>query len=95
MYTGERYPRGRDTRTEFILVLTFVAVAATEAGIDPSKAFFLVSILNGASIVGRFASGFIGDKFGPLNLMIPFMTAAGSLSFGRSIGYSPITADPP
>jgi MFS transporter, MCT family, solute carrier family 16 (monocarboxylic acid transporters), member 10 len=66
-------------------VLTFVAVAATEAGINPGKAFFLVSILNGASILGRFVSGFLGDRFGPLNMMIPFMTAAGSLSFGRSI----------
>lgn len=68
-------------------MLTFVAVAATEAGIDVGKAFFLVSMLNGASIVGRLASGFMGDKFGPLNLMIPFMTAAGSLSFGRSTEY--------
>lgn len=76
-------------------MLTFVAVAATEAGIDPSKAFFLVSMLNGASIVGRFTSGFIGDRFGALNLMIPFMTAAGALSFGKSIGYKSIFSDSP
>jgi len=64
-------------------VLTFVGVAAAEAGIDANKAPFLVAMLNGASVVGRFVSGFIGDRFGPLNLMIPLLIAAGSLSFGR------------
>ena len=48
-----------------------MAVAATEAGTDQIKAFFLVSMSNGGSIVGCFDSVFIGDRFDALNLMIP------------------------
>ena len=36
---------------------------------------------------GVLAFRFIGDKYGPSNLMNPLMTATGSLSFGKSTEY--------
>lgn len=62
-------------------ILTFLAVSAVVKGIDRSSAFYFVSIMNGASIVGRLSAGVLGDIFGPLNLLIPFTFIAGIVSY--------------
>lgn len=41
-------------------------------GMDPTFSFYLVSIANASSGVGRYVSGALADQVGPLNVMIPF-----------------------
>lgn len=45
-------------------------------GMSTKLAFYLVAILNAASFPGRLITGFLGDKFGRLNMM--FFAAASS-----------------
>lgn len=62
-------------------ILTFLATSAVSKGIDPSLAFYFISIVNGASTLGRVASGFMGDKLGSLNVMIPFTFIASLVTY--------------
>jgi MFS family permease len=39
-------------------------------GMEPSQAFYLVAIINGASVPGRIIPGILGDKFGSINSLI-------------------------
>ena len=43
--------------------------------------FYLVSILNSASTVGRVIPNYIADRIGPFNVMIPMTLASGILGF--------------
>ena len=52
-------------------VLTYIDLSATAIGISPEFSFYLVSIANAASGLGRILSGFFADKFGPLTVMAP------------------------
>ena len=45
-------------------------------------AFYMLSVLNAASIFGRIIPNFIADKAGPLNVIIPGTAAACILAFG-------------
>lgn len=49
---------------EFTEVLTYIVVSATDSGIDESFSFYLLSIANASSTLGRFVGGFSTDKFG-------------------------------
>jgi len=51
-------------------VLTYIDLAAVQNGLSTNFAFYLVSIANGGSVVGRLGAGTLGDKFGPVTLMI-------------------------
>ncbi|BGP41701.1 hypothetical protein JCM10449v2_005692 [Rhodotorula kratochvilovae] len=44
-------------------------------------AFYSLSILNAASVFGRTIPNYFADSYGPLNLLVPFTTAAGVLIF--------------
>ncbi|KKA20232.1 hypothetical protein T310_5738 [Rasamsonia emersonii CBS 393.64] len=44
-------------------------------------AFYLLSILNASSIVGRIIPNFLADKTGPLNMLIPTSAIAALLAF--------------
>lgn len=46
----------------------FIAAYAISIGVTQSLAFYLVSIVNAASLFGRIIPGLLADKFGPLNL---------------------------
>jgi MFS family permease len=48
--------------------LFFIAAYAVHIGINQSLAFYLVSIVNAASLFGRVVPGFLADRWGPLNL---------------------------
>ena len=52
-------------------VLTFIDLSATRIGISPEFSFYLLSITNAASGLGRISSGFLGDKFGALTVIAP------------------------
>jgi MFS family permease len=47
-----------------------------------NKAFYMLSILNAASIFGRIIPNFIADKMGPVNIIIPATVFTCLLAFG-------------
>ncbi|TPX07967.1 uncharacterized protein E0L32_010298 [Thyridium curvatum] len=47
----------------------FLPAFAIEKGMNDSLAFYLVAMLNGASIPGRIVPGILADKFGRLNML--------------------------
>ena len=51
--------------------LTYIDLSATAVGISPEFSFYLVSIANAGSGLGRISSGFFADKFGPLTVIAP------------------------
>lgn len=51
---------------------TFITSYAISYGMDENLAFYLISIINAASIVGRILPGFLADKAGILNVQILF-----------------------
>ncbi|KAL0569490.1 hypothetical protein V5O48_012472 [Marasmius crinis-equi] len=52
--------------------LTFFNSIAVSYGIDPNFAIYLTSIVNGVSGVSRLLCGIFVDRWGALNVMIPF-----------------------
>ena len=58
-------------------MLTYINVSAEVVGVNPNFAEYLVSLVNGGSIVGRILSAYLGDHYGPLNLMAPSAFFAG------------------
>ncbi|KAI0628578.1 MFS general substrate transporter [Trametes polyzona] len=72
--------------------LTYLSVSGIVVGIDPDLAFYLLSIANACSWIGRLGGGLAADCYGPLNALIgptfltgimtyawPFATDKGSL----------------
>lgn len=45
-------------------VLTYIDVSASFVGIDENFSFYLVSIANAGSFVGRLAGGILADRYG-------------------------------
>ncbi|KAF7793205.1 hypothetical protein EIP86_004314 [Pleurotus ostreatoroseus] len=62
-------------------VLTYIDVSAAFVGVDENFSFYLVSIANAASAIGRIGAGILADKFGALNVMIPATTVAGIITY--------------
>ena len=60
--------------------VTSYALRRTSAG--PSLSFYLVAILNGASIFGRILPSFLADKIGPFNTIIILAFCSTVLAFG-------------
>ena len=59
----------------------YVQTYAIETGLaNPNLAFYLLSIINAASIFGRIIPGFVADKIGPMNMIIPCALLTGILS---------------
>ena len=55
---------------------------AIDTGIaNPNLAFYLLSVINGASTFGRIIPGFVGDIIGPLNMVIPCSLLTSVLCF--------------
>lgn len=67
-----------------IAALTYLAVSAIKEGISTDMAFYLVSVTNAASIIGRVAAGILGDRHGPLNMIIPFTFLVAIMTYGKS-----------
>jgi MFS family permease len=55
--------------------------AITKQVTDENLAFYLLSMLNAASIFGRIIPNFIADKAGPLNIIVPCALMSGILVF--------------
>jgi predicted MFS family arabinose efflux permease len=61
----------------------YIQYYATVARItDANLAFYLLSILNAASVAGRIIPNIIADKTGPFNMIVPCASAAGVIIFG-------------
>lgn len=56
--------------------------ASVHLGTTDSFGFYLVSILNAASLFGRIIPGLIADKLGSLNLLVFATIASGIVAFG-------------
>ncbi|KAG8958689.1 hypothetical protein FRC03_008917 [Tulasnella sp. 419] len=52
--------------------LTYIDVSGVLSGVPPQFSFYLVSIANASSLIGRLSSGYLCDRFGNLNVLIPF-----------------------
>jgi predicted MFS family arabinose efflux permease len=53
----------------------------TKGIVDESLAFYLLTIINSASVFGRIVPNFFADLTGPLNIMVPFCLLCGILAF--------------
>ncbi|EMD38105.1 hypothetical protein CERSUDRAFT_82329 [Gelatoporia subvermispora B] len=62
-------------------LLTYVDVSAEFAGVDPNFSFYLLSIANAGSAIGRVGGGVLSDIVGALNIMIPATFVAGILTY--------------
>jgi len=61
-------------------VLTYIDSSAVFYGVSSNLAFYLVAIANASSSIGRVVCGFLSDRTGPLNSMIPMTAIAGILT---------------
>ena len=63
-------------------VLTYIDVASEGLPSVPATlSFYLLPITNASSFVGRYASGLICDRTGPMNIMLPFTVLAAVTTF--------------
>ncbi|KAJ8482683.1 hypothetical protein ONZ45_g14857 [Pleurotus djamor] len=60
----------------------YLELFATNNGIQPQVAFYLLAIFNAAGIVGRVAAGVFAHRFGPFNVIIVSLFCATGLIFG-------------
>ncbi|KAH8810087.1 major facilitator superfamily domain-containing protein [Flagelloscypha sp. PMI_526] len=66
----------------FYVVIIFIDIAAVSHGVDAKFSFYLVSILNGVSAVGRLSAGRISDWIGSGNTVIPSLIASAAVTYG-------------
>ncbi|KAJ4153420.1 hypothetical protein LMH87_009907 [Akanthomyces muscarius] len=59
--------------------INYLPTAAVDGGMDKQLAQYLVSIYNGASLIGRLSSGILADRFGRFNAFIASCYIAGVL----------------
>lgn len=57
------------------------AINSPDTKIDPSFAFYLLIILNAASLFGRIIPNLLADKTGPLNMLFPCAAISALLGF--------------
>lgn len=64
----------------FFSPFLFITTYATELGMS-TIAFYLVSIVNAASLLGRILPGFVADRWGRFNILIVTSLAASIVAF--------------
>jgi hypothetical protein len=63
------------------LQVYYIGPEAISSGItDVNLGFFLLPILNAASVAGRIIPNFVTDKIGPLNVLMPASAISGMLA---------------
>jgi MFS family permease len=58
-----------------------IVYAQNKLKLDGNLSFYLLSLMNAASVFGRVVPGLLADKFGPLNVMIIFTFLASILGY--------------
>ncbi|KAJ8075502.1 hypothetical protein PM082_021132 [Marasmius tenuissimus] len=61
--------------------LTYIDVAAVQAGVSRDFSFYLVSIANASSTLGRISTAVLSDRIGPVNWIAPTTVAAAILTY--------------
>ncbi|RDX51777.1 MFS general substrate transporter [Lentinus brumalis] len=61
--------------------LTYLSLSGLLAGVDADLSFYLLSIANACSLVGRLGGGVLADRFGAMNVMIPGTFVAGVMTY--------------
>ncbi|KAI3618036.1 hypothetical protein WG66_005549 [Moniliophthora roreri] len=69
-------------------VLTYIDVAALSVGVSPDLSFYLLSIENASSGLGRLSAALLTDKIGPLNFIAPTTFLAGILTYAWPFAHS-------
>ncbi|KAI3618284.1 hypothetical protein WG66_005520 [Moniliophthora roreri] len=69
-------------------VLTYIDVAALGVGVSPDLSFYLLSIANASSGLGRLSAALLTDKIGPLNFIAPTTFLAGILTYAWPFAHS-------
>ncbi|KAL0574829.1 hypothetical protein V5O48_007127 [Marasmius crinis-equi] len=71
-------------------VLMYIDISAQSVGVSEDVSFYLVSIINASSGVGRLVAGMLVDKTGAINFIAPTTFLAGILTyawpFARGLG---------
>lgn len=57
-------------------LLTFIDISATSVGVAPNFSFYLVSIGNACSGIGRLSTALVVDKLGAINMIVPMTSVA-------------------
>lgn len=65
----------------YIPIFYIIVYAQSHANVDDDMSFYLLSILNGASVFGRILPGIIADKFGAINVLNVVMVLAGAFAY--------------
>lgn len=75
----------------FVPVTHLTSYSLDSGAMSPTFAFQIIAIYNAASSAGRWASGFLADRFGRYNIMIVTVFFCMSSSLGLSVsGYPPL-----
>src|ERR1700724_678783 len=69
---------------------TFLTQYGIAYGMEENLAFYLISIINAASIIGRILPGFLADKVGAFNIQIVFSTV---MAIGLLAYWMPLTTE--
>ncbi|KAG9311915.1 MFS general substrate transporter [Chiua virens] len=62
-------------------VLTYIPLSAVQAGVSNDFALYLTAFANAASAVGRISCGYLADRVGAMNVMIPFTILVAVMTF--------------
>ncbi|RDX51747.1 MFS general substrate transporter [Lentinus brumalis] len=61
--------------------LTYLSLSGLLNGVNPDLSFYLLSIANASSALGRLGGGILADRVGPLNILIPSTFIAGVMTY--------------
>ncbi|KAL1948801.1 hypothetical protein VTO73DRAFT_10607 [Trametes versicolor] len=61
--------------------LTYISLSGILAGVDRDLSFYLLSIANACSLIGRLGGGLAADRFGPINALMPPTFMAGIMTY--------------
>lgn len=68
---------GPPIRTGLFTPFCFIVSYATDHNVDPTTAFYVLALLNLASVLGRIAPAHFADAFGRFTLLVPCAFLAG------------------
>ncbi|KAG0707851.1 MFS general substrate transporter [Suillus ampliporus] len=60
--------------------LTYISVSAVAIGVSKDFSFYIIAIANAVSVFGRLLAGLMADKFGALNVMVPYTVLSGIMT---------------
>ncbi|KAI0641337.1 MFS general substrate transporter [Trametes meyenii] len=72
--------------------LTYLSISGVLAGVDRDLSFYLLSIANATSLLGRIGGGVLADRYGPFNVLIPgtLITAAMTYAWPFAVTKGPL-----